>query len=95
MQRQLGRLDRASPEELTTKFTEAQRLRERQQAAVSRLEGLLGDSTLEQLKEERREASRQRRDAEEILAHADLQRASAINPVEYNKLRFGNCSVSG
>jgi DNA repair exonuclease SbcCD ATPase subunit len=56
-------------------------------AARARLDVLLGGETPEALEEKRRDASRRRRDAEEALESAEMQRAAGVTPIEHEKLR--------
>ncbi len=56
-------------------------------AAHARLEALLGEQTLEELIEQRRDASRHRRDAEEALESPGMRRAAEVTPLEYEKIQ--------
>lgn len=86
LQERLETMDCSTLAELNSRFAEAEAFRGRQNTARSRLEGLLGDSTVEALEQRRREASRQRRDAQEILEEPQLQQASRLTPITYNHL---------
>jgi len=55
--------------------------------AHARLDALLGEQTLEELIEQRKEASRHRRDAKEALESPGMRRAAAVTPLEYEKLQ--------
>jgi len=55
-------------------------------AAQARIEALLGGKTLKELVDQRKEASRHRRDAEEALDSSDMRRAAQVTPLEYEKL---------
>ncbi len=56
-------------------------------APRAQLDALLGEQTLETLIEQRKAASRHRRDAEEALASAEMRRAAAVTPLESEKLQ--------
>lgn len=55
-------------------------------AARARLDVLLGEKTLEELMEKRKEASRHRRDAEETLGSLEMRRAAKVTPLEYEEI---------
>lgn len=79
----------ASVDDLNRQFATATALRSRQEAARSRRQGLLGNSTVETVADQRREASRRRRYAEEALDEPGLRLAAGMTPVEVNKLQAG------
>ena len=58
-----------------------------QTAARARRDALLGDQTLEALIEERKNASRHRRDAEEALEAPEVQRAVKVLSLQYEELK--------
>ncbi len=89
LEQKLAAANCASVDDLNRQFAAATELRSRQDAARSRLQGLLGSSTVETLAEQRRVASRRRRDAEEALSEPGLQLAAGMTPVEVNKLQAG------
>ncbi len=53
----------------------------------AKLDALLEERPLEAWIEERKEASRQRRDLEETLAEPEMQQAAQVTPVEYETLK--------
>lgn len=75
-----------SVRELNSCYARVIALRNQSNRAQSRLEGLLGDETADKLEEQRREASRQRRDARELLEQPSLQQAARLMPLEVNQL---------
>ena len=58
-----------------------------QAVARARCDALLGDQTLEALIEERKNASRHRRDAEEALEAPEVQRAVGVLSLQYEELK--------
>jgi len=58
-----------------------------QTAARARLDALLEERALEDWIESRREASRQRRDVEEMLEEPEMQKSAEVEPLEYEKLK--------
>jgi len=56
-------------------------------AAQARIDALLGEKPLEELVEQRKEASRHRRDAEEALESSEMRRAAQVTPLEYEELK--------
>jgi len=56
-------------------------------AARARRDALLGDQTLEALIEERKTASRHRRDAEEALKDPEMQKVAEVTPIQYQELK--------
>jgi uncharacterized protein YhaN len=75
-----------SVNELNSRYERVVALRNQSNTAHSRLEGLLGDETADELEQQRREASRQRRDAGELLEQPGLQQAARLTPLEVNQL---------
>lgn len=89
-----GELQRALSEwgcrtiaELNERYARVVALRNEQATSQSRLDALLGANSLAELERQRRDASRKRRDAEEILEDGDLQRVAAMDPVAIYALR--------
>lgn len=58
-----------------------------QTTARARLDALLEERALEEWIEERKEASRQRRDVEEMLEEPEMQKSAEVEPLEYEKLK--------
>ena len=73
--------------EFSQKLSEYKECLKQQLKAATRHEALLGDRTLEALIEERKTASRQRRDAEDALAAPEMQKAAETTPLEYQELK--------
>lgn len=86
IQQQMATLGVTTLDELSDRYERAQALSGRQQTARARLETLLDGRPLAALEEQRLEASRQRRDADEQLADPALHRVSAMTPVDHNRL---------
>ena len=74
-------------DELNERYARVVALRNEQATSQSRLDALLGTNSLAELERQRRDASRKRRDAEEILEDGDLQRVAAMDPVAIYTLR--------
>lgn len=55
--------------------------------AQARIDAWLGEETLEELVEQRKEASRHRRDAEESLESPEMRRAAKVTPLGYEQLK--------
>lgn len=72
--------------ELNRRYQRVIALRAQKQQARSRLEGLIGYGTGKELEEQRREASRQRRDTQEVLDEPGLQQAARMTPLQVNQL---------
>jgi uncharacterized protein YhaN len=74
-------------DEFSEKLAGYRGLKREQEMAETQLDALLGDQTLEVLEEERRAASRRRRDAEEALREPEMRRVMEITPLQYQEIK--------
>jgi len=74
-------------DEFSERLLEYRALLDRRRELQTRRDALLGDNTLERLTEERKTASRYRRDAEEALEAPEMQKAAEITPLRYQELK--------
>lgn len=86
LQQSLTARDCQTMGELNDRYEIVVGLRQVTESTRARLDTLLNTETLEELEQQRRKASRQRRDAEEILQDAALQRVGAMSAIEINEL---------
>lgn len=77
----------ATWDEFSQRLSECRTLLNQRRDAQTRRGAFLGDQTLEALIEERKTASRHRRDAEEALEDPEMQRAIGITPLQYEELK--------
>jgi DNA repair exonuclease SbcCD ATPase subunit len=73
--------------EFSQRLLEYRILLNQRQNARTRRDVLLGDQTLEALIEERKTASRHRRDAEEPAEDPEMQKAAEVTPLQYEELK--------
>ena len=73
--------------EFSERLSEYRTLLNQRRDAQTRRDALLGDQTLEPLMEERKTASRHRRDAEESLQDPEVQKAGEVTPLQYEELK--------
>jgi DNA repair exonuclease SbcCD ATPase subunit len=83
----LARFECEAWDEFSQKLAECKKCWKQREKAETRYEALLGDQTLEALIEERKIASRNRRDAEDVLGEPKMQRAAGTTPIEYEELQ--------
>ncbi|HEC35051.1 MAG TPA: hypothetical protein ENI39_00780 [Anaerolineae bacterium] len=77
----------ATWDEFSQRLSECKRLLDQRRDAQTRRDALLGDQTLEALIEERKTASRHRRDAEEALKDPEMRKAAEVTPIRYQELK--------
>jgi len=77
----------ATWDEFSQRLSECRTLLNQRRDAQTRRGAFLGDQTLEALIEERKTASRHRRDAEDALGEPEMQRAIAITPLQHEELK--------
>ncbi len=82
----LATLNCQTVDDLNAKYAQVVALRGEMAISRSRLDALLGTDTLNELEQQRREASRKRRDAEEILQDPAMQRVSTMDQLAINQL---------
>ncbi len=86
LQQALSSLGCATIDELNNRYELVVKLRGQMEKAQALIGTLLSEMTLDELEEQRRDASRRRRDAEEIMKDLSLQRVSNLSPIELNRL---------
>ncbi len=77
----------ATWDEFSRRLSEYRKLLNQRENAQTRRDALLGDQTLEALTEERKTASRHRRDAEEALGELEMRKAADVTPIQYQELK--------
>lgn len=84
---ELSSLNVASVSELERRYEQVMQARQKKNVVEERLRLLCGTSTKTEIVQARRDASRDRRDAQETLEESTLQRALQLDPVHYNRLK--------
>jgi len=77
----------ATWDEFSQRLSEYRKCLNQREKAETWRDALLGDQTMEALIDERKIASRHRRDAEDALEEPEMQRAMEITPLQYEDLK--------